>query len=179
MRDQLRPRQDRTAKPDHLGVDHRQGIAAATWNQRLRLVLRGRVACKIDLELRFQCAAVTPGGDRRPNDRALPYGRAADAIDSKLRSQGAGNRTSIPASRQWAEIHIARLGTGEGRGTDPRARIEAADPIDSARRGRSNPRPPPARATRRVEIYARASSFGLPETSLSAAVLRCARVSRC
>ena len=80
-----------------------------------------------------------PGGDRRPNDRALPCGRAADAIDSKSRSRGAGNRTSIPASRQWAEIHIARLGTGAGGGTDPRTRIEAADPINSARCRRLKP----------------------------------------
>ena len=80
-----------------------------------------------------------------------------------MRSQGAGNRTSISALRQWAEIHIARLGTGAGGGTDPRAGIEAADPINSARRGRSKPRPPPARAARRAEIYARASSFGPKE----------------
>ena len=89
----------------------------------------------------------------------MPRGCDADAIDPKSRSRGTGDRTSIPASRQWAGIHIARFGESAGGGTDPRAGIGAVDPINSARRRRSKPRTPSARAARRAEIYARASSF--------------------
>ena len=89
---------------------------------------------------------------QRPNDRVSPCGCAVDAIDPASRSRGAGDQTSIPASQQWARIDIARFSAGAGGGTDHRMEVEAADPIDSARRGRSKPRPPPARAVRRAEI---------------------------
>ena len=75
-----------------------------------------------------------------------------DVIDTASRSRGTGDQISIPASQQWARIHIARFGAGAGGGTDPGMGIEAMDPIDSARRGRSKPRPPSARAARRTEI---------------------------
>ena len=93
-----------------------------------------------------------PGGDRRPNDRVSPRGYAVDVIDPASRSRGAGDQTSIPASQQWARIHIARFGAGAGGGTDPHMGVEAVDPFDPAHCRRSKPRPPPARAARRTEI---------------------------
>ena len=67
-------------------------------------------------------------------------------------SRGTGEWTLIPASQQRAGIHIARFGAGASGGTDPRMGTKAADPIDSVRRGKLKPRPPPACAVRREEI---------------------------
>ena len=116
---------------------------------------RGNTPAGIDARTIGLCRVVAP------RTRSIPN-RAPEAQGIGPRSLHHGN------GRRSTSRDSARARAG---GTDPHARIEAADPIDSARRGRSNPRPPPACATRRVEIDARASSFGLPETSLSAAVL--------
>ena len=119
---------------------------------------------EIDLDLRIRCAAATPRrgstpersgfvvSSRRGRDRfqiALPRRRESD-LDPCITAMG-------------GDPHRAtRHGRGRGEPTPTRG---------SRPQIQSIPQPPPACATRRVEIDARASSFGLPETSLSAAVL--------